>query len=211
MVAPPGDDFDRQLQKLAIEAQQHPPQSSQRLQTLNKLINEIWQSNQLGHPQSGLWLPDVYEDLYNEARQRTMLEICQNIDKYKPQYPVMAWVNSLLRYQFIAVVNDYNNNRIISLPSLDDLERFASQEDTLDDAILVRRFLQDDPENLLQAESIRGRPDVTFQILAWARFVEDYSWDELSKNLGISPQTLCSFFNRNLRNLMPYFNRYLQE
>ncbi len=210
MVAPPGDDFDRQLQKLAIEAQQHPPQSSQRLQTLNKLINEIWQSKQLGHPQSGLWLPNVYEDLYNEARQRTMLEICQNIDKYKPQYPVMAWVNSLLRYQFIAVVNDYNNNRIISLPSLDDLERFASQEDPLDDALLVRRFLQDDPENLLQAESIRGRPDVTFKILAWARFVEDYSWDELSKNLGISPQTLCSFFNRNLRNLMPYLNRYLQ-
>lgn len=211
MVAPPGDDFDRQLQKLAIEAQQHPPQSSQRLQTLNKLINEIWQSKQLGHPQRGLWLPNVYEDLYNEARQRTMLEICQNIDNYKPQYPVMAWVNSLLRYQFIAVVNDYNNNRIISLPSLDDLERFASQEDPLDDALLVRRFLQDDPENLLQAESIRGRPDVTFQVLAWARFVEDYSWDELSKNLGISPQTLCSFFNRNLRNLMPYFNRYLQE
>lgn len=209
--ATPRDEIDRRMQQFAIEAQQHPPQSSQRQQALNQLINEILQSNLLSHPQSGTWPPSVYQDLYNEARQRTLLDICQKIANYRPENPVIAWVNTMLKYNFIAVVNEQRGGRIIYLPSLDELDASISLDTPVEDSQMLRQFLEEDPENLLKAEFIRGRPEITFQVLALARYVEEKSWDKLSKDLDIPVQTLCSFFNRKLRNFMSYFHRYLQE
>lgn len=211
MVASLGDDFNQRLQQLAQKAQNHPPLSRQRQKALNKMIDEILQSDQLSHPQQGLWHPNIYEDLYNEALQKTWLYICEKIENYRSEKPVMAWVNNLLNFQFIAVVKEYNNRRVVPLVYLDELDIIQPQEEALSDAHMLQQFLEEDPENLLKSEHITGRPDVTFQILAWARIVEDQSWDDLSTRLGISIQTLCSFFNRKLRNLMPYFHRYLQE
>ena len=88
-------DNDEYLRELAIEAQKHPLQSSKRQLAINKLVNEIWRSPKLGHPQKGLWSPNFYEEIYHEALQKTLLEVCHRINLYNPQHPVMAWVNSL--------------------------------------------------------------------------------------------------------------------
>lgn len=212
MVAPPSnDDFNRQLQHLVLEAQRHSPQSDQRQLALNHLIDQIWRSGQLGHPQAGLWSPDVYEDLYNEALQRTLLEICQKIEGYNHQHPVMAWVNFLLKCHFSAVAKDHRNRKIVPL-SLDELDWLIADESTSDnEAEYLREFLEEDPEHHLKTAHIKNHPTVTFQFLALARSVHDQSWEQLSAELGISVQTLCSFFNRQLRKLKPYFYRYLQE
>lgn len=85
---PSNDAFDRQLQQLAIESKQHPSLSPQRQLALNRLVNKILQSDSLSHPQRGSWSPNLYEDLYNEALQKTLLEICQKIDSYNPNHPV---------------------------------------------------------------------------------------------------------------------------
>jgi DNA-directed RNA polymerase specialized sigma24 family protein len=215
-----GDDFDQLLQRLAEEAQQHPPQSPQRQRALQKLISEILQSNRLRHPQRDSWLLNLYEDLYNEALQKTLLEICQKIDHYNSEHRVMAWVNFLLKNRFIDVVNDYKKQGITYIPKsekeqitcflfLDDLEQCIPVEDTRFDDELLRQFLEDDPENLLKNERLRNNSEVTFQYLALAKFVEDKTWTEIAAKLGISVQTLCSFFNRRLQKLMPYFKKYL--
>jgi DNA-directed RNA polymerase specialized sigma24 family protein len=201
------DDFDRRLQQLAVEAQKHPPKSRQRQQALNRLVHLIMQSGQMRHP-----TPDGCEDFYNEALQKTWLYIFQHIENYKPEHPVMAWFNYLIKQNRIAVVREYRNSRMETILSLDELEwRFATPEETLDEAKMLRQLLEEDPEHLFRTAHIRSRPDVTFQFLALARTVEDKSWDELSQSLGISPQTLCSFFNRQLRNFNPYFYKYLQQ
>ena len=212
MVAlPSDDDFNQQLQQLVLEAQCHPPQSYQRQLALNHLIGEIWRSHQLGHPKSGRWAPDVYEDLYNEALQRMLLEVCQKIEGYHPEHRVMAWVNFLLKCHFSAVVREYHDRKIVPL-SLDDLDWLIAEESTPnEDVECLRNFLETDPEHHLKTLHIRNHPTVTFQFLALARFVQDHSWEQISTELGISVQTLCSFFNRQLRNLTPYFYRYLQE
>jgi DNA-directed RNA polymerase specialized sigma24 family protein len=219
----PSTELDQLLQQRAKETQQYPCQSTQRQLALNRLINEILKSGRLGHPQRNLWSSGLYEDLYNEALQKTLIEICQKIDNYNPEHPVMAWVNFHLNYQFINVVNDYRKKGITHisksdraeqlayLPSLDDLDKFISVEETHSDDQLLRQFLQDDPENLLKKKQLRDRPEVTFQALALAKFVEGQTWTEIATDLGVSVQTLCSFFNRQLKELMPYFRKYLQE
>lgn len=213
MVAHPSDDdaFNKQLQELAQTAQQFPPQSQQRQVALHDLIDQIWRSGQLGHPQSGLWSPDVYEDLHNEALQRTLLDVCQKIETYNPAHPVMAWVNFLLKCHFSSVAKEYRNWKIAPL-SLDDLDWLIADESTPDEDVeCLRNFLETDPEHHLKTVHIKNHPTVTFQFLALARSVHDQSWEQLSAELGISVQTLCSFFNRQLRKLTPYFYRYLQE
>ncbi len=212
MNVPPDEDFDRRLQQFALEAQKHPPKSRQRQRALNELVHLIMQFGQIAHPQRGLWTPDVYEDLYNETLQKTWLYIFHNIEKYRSEHAVMAWVNNLMKHHFNDVVREYKNRRMVPILSLSELEyRFTSNEETLDDAKMLQQFLEEDPENLFRTAHIRGRPDVTFQFLALARFVEDRSWDELSQSLRISPQTLCSFFKRKLRNFQSYFDKYLQQ
>jgi DNA-directed RNA polymerase specialized sigma24 family protein len=214
------DNLDQDLQQLAIAAQQQPP--SERRIALNRLVQGILKSNHLGHPQRGQWAATIYEDIYHEALQKTLLEICQKIDRYNPEHPVMAWVNFYLNNHFIGVVKDYQRsgltyvpraNQVYTncLPSWDDLDRYVPVEEAMTDEQHLRQFLEEDPENLLKAERLRERSDVTFQYLALAKFVEDRTWADIADNLGISIQTLCSFFNRRLQKLMPYFHKYLQE
>lgn len=213
--------YEEQLKQLAIEAQQHPPSSSQRQLALSKLVNKIWHSSNLGQPQKQMWFPSLYEDLYNEALQKTMLETCQKVDSYNPEYSVMAWVNFRLNKQFIDVVRDrykqgvtylsQAERKTFSFSSLDELERDLPYEETMTQASLLRQFLEEDPENRLRTEYIEGWERVTFQFLALAKFVEDRTWTDIATDLGIPLQTLYSFFYRRLQKLMPYFRKYLQE
>jgi DNA-directed RNA polymerase specialized sigma24 family protein len=220
----PADDIcDRVLSQLVQEARKHPLQSSQRQLALNRLSEKILRSGRLGHPQRGSWQPNLYEDIYNEALQKTLLKICQTIDNYHPERPVLAWVNFHLNKQFIEVVKDYYKKGITSIPksekkqlttsvlSLDDLDRYIPEEDTITDAELLRQFIENDPENFLKTEQIQDRPQVTFQLLAHAKFVEDKTWSEIATSLEVPVQTLYSFFYRRLQKFMPYFRKYLQE
>lgn len=196
-------DLDRFLQQLAFEAKQH----LQRQAALNRMWQRILKSKRLGHPQQGAWPPLLYEDLYNEALSRTCLEICQKIDRYNPQHPVMAWVNFCLNIHFKRVVEDYYKHS--SLPSIDDLEQDIPVDETPSDAQSLRKFLEEDPEGLLKAERLQKRPDITFQFLALAKHVEDRTWESIADEVGISAQTLSSFVERRLQKLIPYFNKYL--
>lgn len=214
---PSGDDFDERLQQLAIEAKQHPPLSPQRQLALNRLVNKILQSDSFSHPQRGLWSPSLYEDLYNEALQKTLLEICQKIDRYNPEHPVMAWVNFLLGKRFHDVVKQWYSNKgeggVISLDEMDSLasNNLSPEEHILSEAEMLRQFLEDDPENCLKNEHVRGHPEASFQYIAIARFVDDKTWEAISAefdNMRIS--TLSGFFYKQLRKLMPYFQKYLR-
>jgi DNA-directed RNA polymerase specialized sigma24 family protein len=204
------DDMDQVLQQLALAAQQDPPQNSQQQVAMNRLLQGILKSNRLGHPQKGSWPPSLYADLYNEALSKTCLEVCQKLENYSPERgSVMAWVNCLLKYNFMRVVENYYKHS--ALPSLDDLDLDIPVDETPSDAQALQKFLEEDPEDLLKAERLRERPEVTFQILILAKYVEDQTWESIADNLDISIQTLCSFFNRRLQKLMPYFHKYLQD
>lgn len=204
------------LKQLALTAQSHPAQSPQRQLALSQMVDAIWTSGEIAHPQRGRWPASTYRDLHSEALQKTCLYICQNIENYRPEHPVMAWVNNLMGFKIKEAAQEAYRSREVALPSLDDLNRrFLDQksyrgEESLGGVRLLQQFLQEDPEGLLQEKSIRGRPEVTFQRLAIARHMQDQTWAQISADTQIPVQTLCCFFNRRLRKLKPYFHRHLQ-
>jgi len=208
--------LNQRLQQLALTAQRHPAQSPQRQFALTQLVEGIWTSGEIAHPQRGHWPGSTYRELHSEALQKTCLYICQHIDNYRPEHPVMAWVNNLMGYKLKEAAGEAYRAREVALPSLDDLNRrFLEQKsarspETLSTAALLQRFLREDPEGLLAEKAIRGRPELTFQHLAIARHVQDQTWAQISAETQVSIQTLCSFFNRRLHKLKPYFHRHLQ-
>ncbi|WNZ27804.1 hypothetical protein HJG54_33785 [Leptolyngbya sp. NK1-12] len=211
------DPLEARLAKWIQAIQALDSSSPERRHCLNRLVNEILRSGKLGHPQRSIWPASLYEDLYNEALQRTLLIICQTVEQYKPENPVMAWVNFRLQHQFTEVVKDYQKQGItqmptgsrfpVRLPSLEDLPRSSPAPEA---DLPIQQFLQQDPEGLLKKQRLRERPDITFQTLAIAKFVEGKTWPEVAATLDIPSQTLCSFFNRQLKHLIPYFKKYLE-
>jgi hypothetical protein len=218
----PSDSQESQLQQAAIGAKNSPPNSLERQQALNQLIDLIWHSQQLGHPQRGLWSESLYREFYGEALQKTLLEVCLKIDAYNPEHSVMAWVNFRLKKQFIEVVRDYHKKgltysprqsqtSVVTLASLDDLDRYLQVENDVSEVQRLQEFLETDPEGKFGAERIRGYPHLTFQRLAKSRLIEEKSWETIAQEYQISLQTLCSFFHRRLKKLIPYFRKYLDS
>ena len=212
---------DDQLRQLALNIQNAPPQSVDRQENLNLLVNNILRSGKLGHPHAGKYPHGIYQDLYNEALQKTLLKICTKIDQYNPVHPVMAWVNFVLSKTFIDVEKDLQRRGITFLPqalkkdmtilSLDDLNSPVPDQHLPTEAERLQQFLKDDPEGLLQQEHLRNHTDITFQQIAIKKYVEDQTWEALSEHFDIPLQTLHSFFNRHLKQLMPYLRNSLQS
>lgn len=218
---PPSDNIHEKLKQLALEAQRHPPLNHNRQRALNQLAREIYQlkkinSSLLFHPQRGKWLQEIYDELYQEALQKTCIYVCQKIDNYKPEHPVMAWVNFTLKNRFSDIAKEYKN-RCISILSLDELDKYiitkVSKEPPPEIPLAqqLREFLEEDPENLFKSDRMRNRPEVTFQFLAIAKFVEGKTWQEISEDLEIPMGSLAAFVTRRLQKLKPYFQKYLQE
>ena len=154
---------ERRLRELAIAAQTAPPQSVQRQLAIERLIGEIWRSPKLGHPQKGFWSASFYTDIYHEALQKTLLEVCQKIELYNPQYPVMAWVNFRLNKQFINAIDEYRKKGItnipkkrqktaICVPNLANLEEHLAGDCITKEEEMLAQFIERDPENLMSAE-----------------------------------------------------------
>ena len=213
---------ERRLQELAIAAQKSPCKSSQRQIAIGQLITEIYRSPKLGHPQKGAWSANFYTDVYHEALQKTLLEVCQKIELYNCKYPVMAWVNFRLNKQLINVINDRRKKGItnipkikqkeaICIPNLANLEEQISVKNSSSNEDLLRQFIERDPERLLSAEFLQKKPFLTLQVIARAKLIEDRSWTEIATEFDVAPTTLSSFFYRRLKKLLPYFQKYLQE
>lgn len=213
---------DERLRELALEVQRYPHQSEKRRLLLNSLLDAIFRHRSLGHPQIGLWPPHFYEDLRNEAISITLTEIAEKIDNYDPARGcVMAWVNKILNFRFLDVLKKYNSRGLTFIPtgrdqktiqvmSLDELKRDLPMETADSDAERLRKFIEKDPEKLLQ-KHIKGRSKATMQFLLLAR-LDNQTWRGISEKLEpppISDQALSSFFNRQLRNLDDYFANWI--
>ncbi|MCA1994576.1 MAG: hypothetical protein LDL41_21410, partial [Coleofasciculus sp. S288] len=99
---------DKRLKQLALEAQQHPSTSQERQYILTELINAIQLSGKLHCPPQSALPHEVYQLIYDDAVNRTLLYVFQKIDYYDPQRGrgrFMNWVNFRLKMIFIELVN----------------------------------------------------------------------------------------------------------
>ncbi|HEY9651030.1 MAG TPA: hypothetical protein V6C95_10235 [Coleofasciculaceae cyanobacterium] len=203
---------DDRLKRLALEAQQSPPQSQQRQYLLTELVNAIQVSNRLIHPQSNI-PRDFYELIYDDAVNRTLLYVFQKIDSYDPERGegrLMNWVNFRLQMTFRDLVHQYF--KMTSLP-LEPEEikntELETQPPLLSD--MVTECIIEDQDSLFNKECIRNYPYANFQHIFRARRVDYKSWKEISEELNIPVTTLSSFYGRCIEKFAPIIKKYVQD
>lgn len=73
----------------------------------------------------------------------------------------------------------------------------------------IRQSIAEDSQGRCQAH-LRGRPEVTFQIIALA-YLDGTPWQTLADQFGLSLSTLSSFYQRQLEKLAPYIRADIVE
>jgi DNA-directed RNA polymerase specialized sigma24 family protein len=208
------DGIHEELQDLALEAQKHQLGTQERQLALTKLISKIYRSGELPRPYLGEISPSLYEEIYQEAMQNTLLWICKNIEKYNPQRgTVIGWISFFLHKRCIDVIKEHTQQKVISFErvcSLSSIESDIVSEKENSSIQQIQKFIEEDPENLFQQEHIRNRPEVNFRNVALA-YLAGKSWSEISVIFNVSIPTLCSFYQRTLKKFTPRFREYLQN
>jgi hypothetical protein len=178
-----------------------------------------------------------FDDLFNEALQETFIAINRFIDRYDSRRPLLNLICKIVsnkfsnlhkkhsRYGVTRVPKpkednhkSFNKGRVISLDGLEDFVRDNIMGEYLLDAEVksisncdsLRELLINDPDNKFQ-EHVRNKPHITFQYIAIYLYVKGNNMQQLADKLGISYQTLNSFFKRKLKSLEPYFRDKLRH
>lgn len=211
--------LDVRLKQLALDAQQHPARSPERQRSLARLVSEIGRSRKLVRPFQGQF-QNMYEEIYAEAQQRLFLHVCEQIDRYDPKYEVMQWANFLMKQRFfieasrdlLAMTSKGSDRQPMKRLILEDLEQQQSVEvrsqasASLSEEVI--HCIQDDPDGLFVRTYIEHKPHAHFQYIA-LRFLEGYSWKDISAELDVKVVTLSSFYQRCLVKFAPKFREYL--
>lgn len=212
--------LNQRLQQLIQEAQdcsiKNADERAKRRIALNKLITAIKSSGKLSKQSQWSYLPNS-EDYYNEALQKTFMEICQKIDEYKRQYAVMAWVNQIFNWRFHDVVNKNRKMGVTQLPkgkevprvlSLDELNQELPGENEVSESEEIREIVENDPENFLSGEHIKGQPEANLKTIILL-LLEGKKWKEISEELDVPMTTASSFYQRRMRKIVPYLKKYI--
>lgn len=214
--------IDAHLKQLALEAQQHSVQTPERQRALAALVSEIWRSRQLVRPYQGQF-QGRYEEIYAEAQQRLFLYLCEQIDRYNPEYEVMQWANFLMKQRFFIEasrdlqtaipqrVDRHQPVRRMTLEALDKqnpVEVRSQSTASLSEEVI--RCIQEDPEGLFMQTYIEKKPHAHFQYIA-LQFLAGYSWKDISAELDVKVVTLSSFYQRCLVKFAPKFREYLLQ
>lgn len=189
---------DEQLKQLALAAQQQPANTPMRNYALRELVEGISLSDRFCHPhkQFASQSPWFYEQLYQEAINRTLTYVCQKIDTYDPHrgkmQKFMNWVNFRLDKLMIEC-NQESRQRKFQTYSLEDINIDLPQQCPA--WLEFQQLIASYPEGMLAQEHIKDHQEANFQAIAEARFA-GISWQELSVQWDIPVPTLSSFFQR---------------
>lgn len=200
---------DARLKQLAITAQETQPQTQERGYALKQLVEAIRLSGRLIRPHRNICSPGSYNLIYEEAVNRTLLYVCQKIEKYDPtrgEGRFMNWVNFRLERLFIEVRREFPNGDDFS-PDFDIPQpgnyRSLGEE--------IRNCIAEDAKNIFKKAHIRNRPDANFQAIALAT-TSGKNWEEISVKFGgIKVSTLSTFFQRCCENFEAEIKEYLSS
>ncbi|KDR54388.1 MULTISPECIES: hypothetical protein [Oscillatoriales] len=193
-----------QLQSLITETCRHPPGSLKRQQGLTQLYRMIVKSGKL-------WRENT--PYYEEVWQQTWLYFCLNLceattgkDKYdSDRSSITTWLNVYLKMRLKdrAIKHQNQKQQMVSAsqPLYDDdtltfLDTFEAPPDIPPILQATRKWAETDPEGELQRLQLRGRKDVTCQLLILRRLPPETTWEDLSAELGLPVSTLSSFYQR---------------
>lgn len=211
------DDLDQHLKHLALEAQRY-PLGPQRQILINQLLRAIQNSGRLSRPYRNEF-PHLYDQIYEEAKQRLQTHIYRKIEEYRPEHQVMQWVNFIFRRRFFyearqEVIPHYKpgSGRAPWL-NVEDLQTLpaalVSQPEQPTPEVEIHTYFETDPDDCLAQLHVQGRPEITLQVLG-LRVLAGYRWHEIAAEFDVSPNTIYRFYRRGLDKLNPKIKTYLE-
>jgi RNA polymerase sigma-70 factor, ECF subfamily len=125
--------------------------------------------------------------------QETFLKAFRSFDQFQPGTNLKAWLFTILHNTFLNTRRNAGRETITAEP--DDLERVAVQPEAADspEQILLRKTLDVDLQAALDA-----LPQV-FREAVWLRDVEDFSYAEIARIVGVPVGTVMSRISRGRR------------
>ncbi|MDY6937068.1 MAG: sigma-70 family RNA polymerase sigma factor [Cyanobacteriota bacterium] len=194
------ESIEKQLARLVAETCEYPPGSLKRRQSFNRLVRAIIHSDKL-------WRQNV--PYYADALQQTWLYLCRNLcqattgAQYDPQKSqVTTWLNQYLKRRlqdfYLAARNrqeqpatthqiGFASNSIENLPAPPAIPPILEE---------TRNWVLADADGELSRIHIKGRPDLTCQVLILRRLPPQTDWKTLERELSCSYSTLANFYQR---------------
>lgn len=190
------DHLNQQLQQLVAEACSYPAKSLMRRQKLNEVVRLVMKSGKL-------WKENT--PYYNDALQQTWLYFCRKPEQYNPEScSVITWLDHSLKWRLqdlrASILEEQAKIVHASTPGTeeasDSLENLPAAPDI--PLILEETFqwVKTDPEGELGSTHVKGRPDVTCQILILRRLPPETPWKTIAKEFNLSPSTAPNFYKR---------------
>ncbi|MBD2535349.1 sigma-70 family RNA polymerase sigma factor [Nostoc flagelliforme FACHB-838] len=188
--------LNQQLQHLVAEACSHPAKSLMRRQKLSEIVRVVMKSGKL-------WKENT--PYYNDALQQTWLYFCRNPEQYNPEScSVITWLDNCLKWR----LQDFRSReaeiqaKTVPLSSLP-IENTTGAIESLPAAADIPPILEEtyqwaftDPDNDLASTHVKGRPDVTCQILILRRLPPETPWKNIAKEFDLPPSTAPNFYKR---------------
>ena len=142
---------------------------------------------------------------YNDALQQTWLYFCRNPEQYKPEHcSVITWLDNCLKWR----LKDFRSKeaseqvRTISAPmqgtekTTDRIENLPASPDIPPILEETYEWAEADLDGELRSTHVKGRPDVTCQILILRRLPPETPWKTIAKEFNLSPSTAPNFYKR---------------
>lgn len=196
------EDLDEQLSQLVTQTCRHPHGSVERRIGLNHLIQAIIKSGKLW------WENTPY---YEDALQQTWLYLCRNLCEANTgaQYDtakgrVTTWLDHYLKKRLLDFrLEEQRQKREQISPSTsevkqtaDPLENLAAPPDIQPILAEIRSLVETDSDGELRRTHIKGRPDITCQVLILRRLPPKTDWKVLAAEFNCSFSTLANFYQR---------------
>ncbi|MCC5662266.1 sigma-70 family RNA polymerase sigma factor [Nostoc sp. XA010] len=174
----------------------HPAKSLMRRQKLSEIVRVVMKSGKL-------WKENTA--YYNDALQQTWLYFCRNPEQYNQEScTVFTWLNNCLKWR----LQDFRSReaqiqaKTVRLSSLK-IENITGAIESLPPTDDIPPILQEtyqwaftDPDNDLASTHVKGRPDVTCQILILRRLPPETPWKNIAKEFDLPPSTAPNFYKR---------------
>jgi DNA-directed RNA polymerase specialized sigma24 family protein len=196
------EEIDEQLSQLVAQTCKYPRGSVERRIGLNHLIQAIVKSGKLW------WENTPY---YEDALQQTWLYLCRNLcevntgAQYDPERSsVTTWLNFYLKKRLLDFRLEEQRQKVQQVSpqisevkqTTDPLENLAAPSDIQPMLEEIRHLVETDSDGELRSVHIKGRPDLTCQVLILRRLPPKTDWKILAAEFGCSFSTLANFYQR---------------
>ena len=188
--------LNQQLQQLVALACSYPAKSLMRRQKLNEVVRLVMKSGKL-------WKENTL--YYNDALQQTWLYFCRNPEQYNPERcSVITWLDNCLKWRLQDFRSKETSEQVrtifVSMQGTEEtthwIENLPASPDIPPILEETYEWAEADPNGELRSTYIKGRPDVTCQILILRRLPPETPWKTIAKEFNLSPSTAPNFYKR---------------